>query len=453
MGEEAVILSEDDGRREYGRGLRKIVPRSSQAHFELPAGRDPVQVLEGQELDELPDLVGLRRKRMVSNPFAFYRGSAALMAADLAEAPTSGIEVVASGDAHISNFGFFATPERTLVFDLNDFDEAAVAPWEWDVKRLVTSVIIAAWQAGHADEEAQQSALAAALAYRQATIDFSQLSAIEQFYVRADIEEARKGMHKDMRRVLDRAVGKAAERTGEAYFEKITAPGPDGSRRVVEKPPVLERLTSDERARLLLRFEEYRRTVRVDVSILLTQYKPTDIVRRVVGVGSVGKRAYLLIIEDAKGQPLLLQVKEVGASVLCSHGRRPRRILDSASASGDISEGRRVVENQLILQGASDPFLGWVSGGGRDYYVRQFRDRKSAIDPTKLGPRELARYARACGVLLARGHAQSGRATAVAGYLGSADVFDRSVVAWSAEYARQALADYEVLRRRWAPQA
>jgi hypothetical protein len=258
-------------------------------------------------------------------------------------------------------------------------------------------------------------------------------------------------MHKDMRRVLDRAVGKAAERTGEAYFEKITAPGPDGSRRVVEKPPVLERLTPEERERLLLRFEEYRRTVRIDVSILLTQYKPTDIVRRVVGVGSVGKRAYLLIIEDAKGQPLLLQVKEVGASVLCSHGRRQRRILDSVN--GDVSEGRRVVENQLVLQGGSDPFLGWVSGGGRDYYVRQFRDMKSGIDPTKLGPKELERYARACGVLLARGHVQSGRATAIAGYLGSADVFDRAVVAWSTEYARQALADYEALRRRWAPNA
>ncbi len=257
-------------------------------------------------------------------------------------------------------------------------------------------------------------------------------------------------MHKDVRRILDDTIQKASERTGAAYFEKVTELAEDGSRRIVEDPPVLVRLSQDRRALVLAGLEQYRKTVPVDVALLLTQYSLTDVVRRVVGVGSVGKRDYLLIVEDARHDPLLLQIKEADASVLCTHGRRARRML-GGEPEGDASEGRRVVENQRILQATSDPFLGYVTAEGRDYYVRQFRDKKVAVDPTKLSPRALERYGQACGVMLARAHVQSGKSTIMAGYLGAKSVFDEAIVRWSTAYAKQVLRDYERLRVRWAP--
>ena len=417
----------DEHARASGLEHRRVVPRSAHGAYE-PGGRDPLAILDAQNATRLPDLVPLRMQRMSADPFSFYRGTAAIMAADLRRGVSTHLDVVSCGDAHISNFGFFASPLRTLVFDLNDFDEAAVAPFEWDVKRLVTSVVIAARQNGRSAASGRSAALATARAYRTTMAQMADLTALQRYYARLDVDRMRRGLDASTRRVLDRSIAQAKRRTSESFVAKVTTRDADGRRMFIDDPPLLSHAALDARGDVERLFEEYRRTVSPDVAMLLAQHELTDTVRRVVGVGSVGTRCYLVLLTGPRRGSIVLQIKEAQRSVI---GRRAQH------------EGRRVVANQRILQAVSDVFLGQLRWEGRDYYVRQFRDMKGSIDVARLTPAQLETYATGCGTVLARAHAQSPQGAAVVGYLGRSDKFDRAIVAWSTAYADQSLADYE----------
>jgi uncharacterized protein (DUF2252 family) len=424
-----------------GRALRASVPRS--AHRDASAlqgssGREPLGILSAQNDTRLPQLVPLRMERMLASPFAFYRGTAAIMAADLATGAVTGIDVVSCGDAHLSNFGLFASPQRSLVFDLNDFDEAATAPWEWDVKRLVVSVVIGARDAGLGENAMKRAALATAGGYRTGLREMMKIDALERYYTRIDTAELHPELDSKAQKVLDRATRQARGRTARAYIEKIATRADDGTLLVIEDPPVLTHVPEAVETDIEALFERYRSSVSADIGMLLSHFTLTDLAMRVVGVGSVGTRCYILILSGPAGEPLILQVKEAQASVLHSHG-------GATASSRYESEGHRVVANQRILQAVSDPFLGHLQFGGRDYYVRQFRDMKGSIDTTRLGAAEFRTYAAGCGTVLARAHAQSLDAPMIAGYLGNSTEFDRAVVEWSIDYADVSRADFDAL--------
>ncbi|WP_290805366.1 DUF2252 domain-containing protein [Herbiconiux sp.] len=432
----------------HGRELRAGVPREAHREFSAMAAdatsgtapeRDPLGILDTQDATRLPELVPLRRERMLASPFAFYRGTAGIMAADLARGVDTGISVVACGDAHISNFGLFASPQRSLVFDLNDFDESAPAPWEWDLKRLVASVVIGARDAGADEKAVRRAALASAAAYRVGLRDMMKLDALERYYSRIDTDRARTDLDSSAQKVLDRATRQARKRTSRAYVEKITTRADDGTLLIVEDPPVLTHLATSIESEIEELFEQYRSTVPADIALLLSQFTLTDVARRVVGVGSVGTRCFILILEGPSGEPLVLQVKEAQTSVLQSFGA-------ASSPFRYESEGHRVVASQRTLQAVSDSFLGHLQFGGHDFYVRQFRDMKGSIDPSTLREKDFRSYVVACGTVLARAHAQSLDAPVIAGYLGTSRAVDRAVVEWSIDYADVSLSDYEAYR-------
>ena len=423
-----------DAELSRGRALRAEIPRKSLA-FAAERSRDPVSILETQNVTRLPDLVPLRMERMTASPFAFYRGTAAIMAADLAGEPTTGITVVSCGDAHISNFGLYASPQRTLVFDLNDFDEAAMAPWEWDVKRLVTSVVIGARDNGYDESVVESTALAAASGYRTGLADMMALPVIERYYRSAAVNKLRKRLSPEARDMVDRAARQARKRTSVQAVSRMTAVDDSGMRHFIDEAPRLTRLSADEQARLAHLFEEYRQTVPADIALVLSQHELTDMALRVVGVGSVGTRCFVLLLTGPAGGYLVLQVKEAEKSVLDVWGGHP---------DSHTHQGSRVVDNQRILQAISDPFLGHLTGpGGRHFYVRQFRDMKGSVDLPTLSPYQFTTYVRGCGTVLARAHAQSPSAPAISGYLGSSNAVDRAMVDWALAYADQSLADFD----------
>ncbi|MCS5735451.1 DUF2252 domain-containing protein [Herbiconiux daphne] len=437
-----------------GRALRDSVPRSMHREGGRPtaSGRDPLAILAEQNADRLEHLVPLRRERMLQSPFAFYRGTAGIMAADLAGSPTTGIDVVSCGDAHLSNFGFFASPQRSLVFDLNDFDEAAPAPWEWDVKRLVTSAVIGARDARLGEKAVRRAALATATAYRTGLREMMRINALERYYTRIDTDELHPELDSAAQKVLDKATRQARRRTSSAYVEKISTRLDDGTLLIVEDPPVLTHVPEAVETEVEELFERYRTTVPADIALLLSHFVLSDLAMRVVGVGSVGTRCYILVLTGPAGESLVLQVKEAQTSVLETYGgtgARAARIVSRAIGGDERSrwsEGRRVVDNQRILQAVSDPFLGYLRFGGRDFYVRQFRDMKGSIDTARLAAEQFITYARGCGTVLARAHAQSLDAPVVAGYLGASREFDRAVADWALDYADQSLADFEAFR-------
>lgn len=417
-----------------GKALRAEVPRSRHAEH-VVTDRDPLAILEAQNATRLPELVDLRMQRMTAGPFAFYRGTAAIMAADLADDPSTGISIVSCGDAHITNFGLYASPQRTLLFDLNDFDEASEGPWEWDVKRLVTSVVVAAREAGYGEDVARSTALSAASGYRTSLQQMMSLPVIDRFYRSAAVKHLRKRVSGAAREMIDRAAAQARKRTSDHAVTRMTEVDAEGVRRFVDAPPLLTRLTSDQQAQLLHLFDEYRETVPADISLVLSQYELTDIALRVVGVGSVGTRCFVLVLSGPAGDALILQVKEAEASVLETWGQHP----DAAHPH----HGSRVVDNQRILQAISDPFLGYITGlTGRNFYVRQFRDMKASVELTGLTTAQFETYVTECGAVLGRAHAQSPQAPVIAGYLGSSDVFDRAVVEWAVAYADQSAEDF-----------
>jgi uncharacterized protein (DUF2252 family) len=419
-----------------GRDLRAAVPRDAHRQSST-APRDPLGILAAQNATRLSHLVPLRMERMLASPFAFYRGTAAIMAADLAADATTGIDVISCGDAHLSNFGLFASPQRSIVFDLNDFDEAASAPWEWDVKRLVASVVIGAREARLDDKSMRRAALATATAYRVGLRDMMKIDALERYYTRIDTDELHPELDSKAQKILDKATRQARRRTSRAYLEKISTRDDDGTLLIVEDPPVLTHIPEADESEVEQLFERYRTTVPADIALLLSHFTLTDLAMRVVGVGSVGTRCYILILTGPSGEPLVLQVKEAQPSVLQSYGG-----TSSSIAYG--SDGQRVVANQRILQAVSDSFLGHLQFGGHDYYVRQFRDMKVIPRGDLIAPR-LAEFAIACGRVLARAHARTGDPIAIDAYIGSGRRFDAALGEFAVAYADQTVRDHHRL--------
>ncbi len=429
--------------REAGRARRAEVPRSSHAEFHPASSRDPLGIIEAQNAGRLQELLGLRTERMRHSPFAFYRGTAAIQAADLGPETATGARVVISGDAHISNFGFYRSPQRTLVFDMNDFDEAAVAPWEWDVKRLIASVVVAARARGVSDAVAEAMAADAAATYRDGIRQFDAMPATERFYRRVDLDDDRAQVPPSLVEVVRDARRAAKKRTSSRVVDRVTEFDADGVRRFIEAPPVMTHVLQEQRDAVGRLFEEYLLTTRADVALLFSHYRIDDIVRRVVGVGSVGTRCYVLVLSGPDGEPLVMQVKEAGAAVANSHGGMPGTDLPGMREERSLAEpGYRVVSGQRILQAVSDPFLGYLENNGRAFYVRQFRDGNSSVEVESLAEDGFRWYARVCGWVLARGHAQSPALPFIAGYLGQSDAFDRAVARWGVAYADQAEADH-----------
>ena len=426
-----------------GRAVRKRLPRRELATSHRTV-RDPLAIIEEQDATRIDSLLPLRRERMLADPFAFYRGTAALMAADLADDPHTGLLVTSCGDAHLGNFGFFASPERRIVFDLNDFDEAAVAPWEWDVKRLVTSVVVGGLHAGYTGTAIRRTARDVVRTYARSLRSLVALTPTERYFMHANVLFARQSLDRRSRRTLNAALARAGRRTSDRAVRRTTEVTDEGVRRFVEEPPTMTHLEVEAEEMWHL-YRAYRVTLDVDVDTVLSQYVPTDVVQRVVGVGSVGTRCLLVLLQGSDDDTLVLQVKEATDSVLTRYGRVPlsRRTEEGVAAQGN---GFRVVGLQRSLQVVSDPFLGSFRHEGHDYYVRQFHDMKGSIELDGLPVGPFASYAGACATMLARAHSQSPGVDRVVGYLGRSDAAVNAVVQWSFDYAQQSLADFEALR-------
>lgn len=436
----------DDGRR-----ARAFAPREDLAV--LPGGeRDPMGILDRQDSTRVPELVPLRTERMAASAFAFYRGTAALMAADLARSPSSGLAVGSCGDAHVSNFGLFASPQRTLVFDLNDFDEAAWAPWEWDVKRLVTSIVIAGQSTSRDETVVRDAALSAVRTYARALGSGAKRSPLKRYFDRFDADAAAAAIDPESRAALRQAIKDAEKRTAARAVRKLTTVEASGRLVFVQQPPTMTHV--DPRIEELIgrALLEYQQSANIDIRVLLQKYHLSDMARRVVGVGSVGTRCYLVALADGDGNALLLQAKEAGQSVLIEYGgaEQPEAVARFIDRNG---EGGRVVGMQRILQAVSDPFLGYLSGpppeGGpdRSFYVRQFHDKKGGFDMDTLEDPAFRWYADACASTLARAHGQSPNASVVAGYVGGGRVAGEAILEWSYAYADLSRADWELFRR------
>ena len=439
--------------RALGRSLRAQVKRGAHARVVLPE-RDPVAVVAEQNADRIPDLVAVRVGRMLQSPFALYRGSAATMAHDLTTSPDIGRRVVACGDAHVANFGLFASPERRPLFDLNDFDEAWTAPWEWDVKRLAGSVVVAGRDAGLPEDVCRDATAAAVRSYRQRLRELATMSVLERFWsqVEADwLVERAKG---EGRRLLRSQADRARRRTSEQVLTKLTTVEHDGTVSIVDDPPLTRHLTEVAPEEVVQLYERYCTTTREDVRLLLSQMRPVDHVLRVVGVGSVGTRCLVMLVRGPSGGPLFLQAKQAQPSVLATYGNQPFDLPVAEALPHVGRHGYRVVAAQRVLQAHSDPFLGWSGAtaeqapGGRalDFYWRQFRDMKGSIDTRGLSASLFEAYAGLCGALLARAHAQSPACPVVAGYLGRSEAFDAAVTRWASTYADQVEQDHTTLR-------
>ncbi|MFF7129726.1 DUF2252 family protein [Streptomyces sp. NPDC008240] len=425
-------------RARRGKAARKHAPRSAHALWLPPAGRsDPVAVLERQGRDRLPELLPIRYGRMAGSPLAFLRGAAAVMTADLAAQPHTGLTVQLCGDAHLLNFGLYASPERRLLFDLNDFDETHPGPFEWDVKRLAASVAVAARENGHTRAGERAAARAAAAGYRTAIRRMAGLGELAVWYEQVDAESLLPLVRSARRRRrLESTLTRARRRTSLQALGSLTEVA-DGQRRIVHDPPLLEPAGAPDMASLRKIFCDYRSTLAEERRHLLDRYRFVDAARKVVGVGSVGTRCFIVLLAGRDADdPLFLQIKEARSSVLEEH-------LPSGPY---VHPGHRVVAGQRLLQSATDIFLGWMSGPqGRSFYWRQLRDMKGSAEVAGLDPAGLLAYARLCGTTLARAHARSGDRIAIAAYLGGADTFDHAVADFAVSYADRTTADHATL--------
>jgi len=438
--------------------MREDVPRESHAQWEPPADRpDPVDILEEQARTRVPDLVPIRYGRMIASPFAYFRGAAAPMAWDLAHTPTSGIRVQACGDAHLLNFGMFAAPDRRLVFDVNDFDETLPAPFEWDLKRLAASFAVAARERGFRDRDAHAAARLAVYSYRTEMFRYASMRFLKVWYSRLDIDEVTRLYDAlQPKKAVERRradIAKARQRTSLKAFLKL-CDKVDGQYRIRPAHPVIVRYPIERHPGVVEELRHaialYQETLAADRREVLSRYYFGDFARKVVGVGSVGTEAFiLLLLGDRPDEPLFLQLKEAQESVLAPF----------AGKSEYVHQGERVVKGQLLTQAASDPFLGWTSGLGtscgdhgellsaaKDYYVRQLRDMKGSMSVSLMDPDQLSYYGRLCGWALARAHARTGRATVISGYLGGGEDFDHAVADFALAYADQNERDYRRLR-------
>jgi uncharacterized protein (DUF2252 family) len=436
-----------------GKAARGEVPRSTHALFDpSPKRPDPIELLERQAKTRLPGLVPIRYGRMLVSPFTFYRGAALIMAQDLAATPRSGLTVQCCGDAHLSNFGAFASPERRLVFDINDFDETLPGPWEWDIKRLAVSMLIAGRDNGFGLKDQERMVLETVREYRTAMAGFAGMGNLDVWYSDLDLESfvARRASEFKAKRVkaTEGLLAKARTRDSMAAFSKLTHTV-NGQVQIVNQPPLIvpvEQFAPSSREETLGALREllhqYRATLAFDRRVLLERFQITDFALKVVGVGSVGTRAYIALLIGRDGQdPLFLQAKEAEASVL----------EEFVGHSHFRNHGERVVTGQRLMQAASDIFLGWLhiesglDGRPHDYYVRQLKDWKLSAPIEQMTPAGMAVYGRLCGWTLARAHARSGDCIAIAAYLGKGDSFDRAIVEFSQAYAEQNDRDYQRL--------
>jgi len=431
-------------RRAKGKALRDLVPRSEHSGWTPPKDRrDPVEIVLAANEGRMQELVPIRHGRMLQSPFAFYRGTAAIMAADLAHTPVSGLRVQACGDAHLSNFGAFATPERSVIFDVNDLDETLPAPWEWDVKRLTASVVLAGRHIQLKQSETARAARAAVHSYREHMAEYAFMKALDIWYDRIDLkrlidaapdEEERARMEK----VLEKARGRSV---AEHDFPKL-AEEVGSMPRIKDNPPLIfhhplikEQEGTEE---LKAAWALYHDSLPEHVRVLFDRFHLCDMAMKVVGVGSVGTLCAVALFMAADDDPLFLQIKEAKASVLEPY----------AGKSLHENHGQRVVVGQRLMQAASDSFLGWSQGRhGRNFYVRQLRDVKISADIDGMDDEILRRYADACGWALARAHARSGDAAMIAGYMGSGHSFDEAICDFAGDYADQAERDYKAFAK------
>ncbi|MGZ4564926.1 MAG: DUF2252 domain-containing protein [Mycobacterium sp.] len=427
-----------------GRALRKTVPRRTLAQL-TPSEKSATEILVAQNAGRLSELVPLRFARMLADTFSFYRGSAAVMAADLGASPSSGIEVMCCGDAHVSNFGMYAAPHRSIVFDLNDFDEATVAPAEWDVKRLITSTIVGGRHAGYPAKSIRRSVEQALVGYQTSLRAMLAMDVLDRYYLRVEPERHAGAVSKGLLGVIRKTTSRARSRTSARIFKQLTEIGPDRTPRLREAPPVLQHVDEDIEAVLVDSIQEYLATVPADIALLLSHFRVTDVALRVVGVGSVGTRCYLVILVGPNGTPLILQIKEATRSVLDEYGGWPQPAMLGAAVEAK-GQGMRVVDGQRILQAMSDVFLGPTRKDGRDYYVRQFHDMKGTVDTEGMAAATFSDYVTACAVLLARAHSQSANASLLRGYVGTSDIVHTAVAGWSYSYAEKSLDDFHQLR-------
>jgi len=437
-----------------GKAARAEVPRSSHGVFEPPSNRvDPIELLEQQAESRVPELVPIRYGRMLVSPFTFYRGAARIMAHDLAATPRSGLTAQCCGDAHLSNFGVFASPERRLVFDINDFDETLPGPWEWDVKRLAASMLIAARDNGYRVQDQQQIVVETVGQYRKAMREFAAQSNLQVWYARLEIESLLQERSAELQpravKRTEKALAKARTRDSMTAFSKLCQSS-NGSVRIIDQSPLIvpiDVLAADHSRAEILKdlhglLRTYRESLEFDRRSLLEQFNLVDFARKVVGVGSVGTRAWIaLFLGRDNDDPLLLQLKEAEASVL----------EEFLAPSEFKNHGERVVTGQRLMQASSDIFLGWLGvpsgldGKARDFYARQLKDWKGSAEIDQMIPEGMTIYGRLCGWTLARAHARSGDRIAISAYLGKGDTFDRAILDFSEAYAEQNERDYQAL--------
>ena len=457
-----VTHPNEDESKAKGKAARAKVPRASQAVFEPAPGRpDPVSLLESQATTRVPELVPIRYGRMLVSPFTFYRGAALIMASDLSTTPRSGLTAQICGDAHLSNFGIFGSPERNLVFDCNDFDETLPGPWEWDVKRLAASFVVAARDRGFSKTTRAEAVLSLGQVYRQAMRQMAGMTNLEVWYSHVDVDtgmdlikaEAVRGKSKEAQHVAataDKIVAKARSKDSMKALDKLCTLV-DGEHRIISDPPLvvpIRELFPDLKSHLMMEIfhevlRKYRATLPTDRKHLVEQFRFVEMARKVVGVGSVGTRAWILLLEGpGPDDVLFLQAKEAEASVLERFTKK----------SAYNNHGARVVAGQRLMQASSDIFLGWqrtngIDGVPRDYYVRQLQDWKGSVDIETAIPAGMRAYGDLCGHTLARAHARSGDRIAIASYLGNSDVFEKALVRFAETYADQNERDYEVFAR------
>lgn len=443
-------VAELEERRERGKALRQKVARRTHEVIGN-VDRDPIRLLEASSAGRVERLVPLRYGRMIASPFTFYRGSAIIQAHDLAGTPNSGLTLQICGDCHLSNFGGFATPERALLFDVNDFDETSRGPWEWDLKRLAASFVVAARHLRHGKDAADKLVYEVVTSYRTRMAEYAEMGILETWYDRITFDRLLEtAIDPDVQKRIRRAMERAAERTHESLLPKLSTR--EGDRwRILDAPPAVfhvrgeqtlfdakdDWLGVDNPAAIVEKcFGDYTSTLAQDRQQLLSHFKLHDMAFKVVGVGSVGTRCLIQLMIDTHGKPLFLQVKEATKSVV-------QRYFKSPAVS---HEGRRVVEGQRLMQAASDLFLGWSKGPfGRHFYIRQLRDMKFSADIELMDANLLAAYGRVCGWVLARAHAKAGGTAAeISGYLGNSDRMAESMIAYSNAYADQVERDYDV---------
>ena len=428
-----------------GRERRRDSPRRGHAAWTAPAGRvDPVDTVITSNDGRLPDLVPIRIGRMMESPFTFYRGSAAVMAGDLASTPSMGSTVQLCGDAHLSNFGVYASPERRLVFDLNDFDETHPGPWEWDVKRLAASFVVASRTNGYPESTARDMAAVVGREYRAWIRRYAGMRALDVWYAAIPIEEILARVERARRRVtvaatLAEGLETARRKDHMAALGKLSQVAPDGGWVIRHRPPLLQRIAVDDPLRRAVPevYRQYVTSLTPDRRVIVEKHRLVDVALKVVGVGSVGTRCYIALFRGPAGGPLFLQVKEARPSVLAPYVRGPRI----------RHQGERVVTGQRVMQAVSDIFLGWTRSpvANTEFYVRQLHDMKYGIDIAGLRPPGMELYAQVCAWALARAHARSGNVAEIAGYLGPGDVFDQALAGFGVAYADQAERDHEAL--------